>query len=92
MEQLPANSEAVAVATLILGGRVSGASLGQKWQRGATQEEGTPIPGFVQVAKFLQEVMPRRMGRLWSLRNTQRPDNVEVVIPQIDRSANALGG
>jgi len=92
VEQLPAGSEQVAVATLILGGRVGGASLGQRWLERTTQGEDEVDPDFVLVSRFLQEVMPRRMGRLWSLWMPQRSDNVEVVIPQLDQRADAQVG
>ncbi len=88
------------LATLILGGQVSGVEHSQhaQWWLGDTTHTSTRSTApYLQVAEFLQCVMPQRMGRLWSNRSPQAPPSswllprnarvpshvVRVVIPSI---------
>jgi hypothetical protein len=92
VDMLPALPNRREIAVLILGGQVGEATLRPTWLKGAAHVGGAATPSFARVAEFLQIVMPRRMGRLWSMRAPQRTDNAPVSNPHPGESVNAQDG
>ena len=61
----------VELAAVLLGGQVGGVSSSHYWLGATTQSILEGDAPFLNVAEYLQEVMPQRMRRLWGDQNPQ---------------------
>ena len=91
-EQLSALPDRWELAVLILGGQVGEGTLSPWWLEGTAQSGGHSVPGFSLVAEFLQTIMPKRMGRLWKLREPQGTDEAQGLSSQPDKRVDAQEG
>ena len=92
VEQSPALPTREELAVLILGGQVGEVSLCPWWLKGTAHDGVDSLPGFVLVAEFLQQVMPGRMAKLWSLRDPQPAEDTLGSGPQPDKRVEAQDG
>jgi exonuclease III len=70
----------VELATALLGGQVSGVGISQQWLGATTQSKLENDAPFLRVAEYLQEVMPKRMRRLWEARIPRLADGEWCVV------------